>query len=313
MNTESSAYLSFDRAKWCQFRENTPLTLTEDDLVKLRGVNESVSLPEVRDIYLPLSRLLHLYITATQELHRASGAFLGSPEPKVPYIIGVAGSVAVGKSTTSRVLQALLSRWPSHPQVSVVTTDGFIYPTAELESRGLMHRKGFPESYDINRLLAFLRAIKSGEPCVTAPVYSHHLYDIVPDQVIEVRKPDIVIVEGLNILQTGTQKPGPQPQQFVSDFFDFTVFVDAPNDVIRQWYIDRVWTFCQGPFQDPSAYFHFLAKLNHEEAIQFAAKVWREINELNLVENILPFRERAQLILQKRADHSVQQVLLRKL
>lgn len=311
--TDLSAYLQFDRARWEQFREDTPLTLSEEDLARLHGVNQEVSLQEVEEIYLPLSRLLSLYVTATQQLYSASSEFLRSPEPKVPYIIGVAGSVAVGKSTTSRVLQSLLSHWPNHPEVALVTTDGFLFNNEELEKRNLMSRKGFPESYDLPRLLRFLGDIKAGEAHVTAPLYSHHIYDIVPDEVVDVKKPDIVIVEGLNILQSATLSARQQPQVFVSDFFDFTIFVDAEADIIKQWFIDRVWTFCQGPFQKPTAYFHALSKLNHEEAIKFASKVWHEINEINLQENVLPFRDRAQLILRKQADHSVSEVLLRKL
>ncbi len=310
---ESSAYLQFTREQWCRFREDTPLTLTEEDLKKLRGQNEVVSLTEVEEIYLPLSRLLSLYISASQALHEVSGSFLGSPEPKVPYIIGVAGSVAVGKSTTSRILQALLSRWPNHPQVALVTTDGFLYASAELERRGILSRKGFPESYDIQTLLKFLNDIKAGKGHLKAPVYSHHHYDVVEGEYIEVNKPDIVIIEGLNILQTGIQKPGQQPQLFVSDFFDFTVFVDAEVDVIKKWFVDRVLSFWEGAFQEPSAYFHYLTKLNQEEVIKFSERVWREINEVNLFENILPFKKRAQLILTKAEDHSVQKVYLRKL
>ncbi len=265
---------------------------------------------EVEEIYLPLSRLLSLYVTATQSLYQVSSAFLGNPEPKVPYIIGIAGSVAVGKSTTSRILQALLSRWPDHPKVSLVTTDGFLYPLAELEKRDLLSQKGFPESYDIQNLLAFLTAIKSGEGPVYAPVYSHHTYDILPDERIEVDWPDIVIVEGLNILQTG---PIEEAGVFVSDFFDFTIFVDAETSSVKQWFIERVLQFRETAFQDPSAYFHSISKMTEEETMKFSDRVWHEINERNLFENILPFRDRAQLILRKGPSHSVDKVLLRKL
>jgi type I pantothenate kinase len=283
-----------------------PLTLTEEDLGRLHGQNEVMSLQEIEQVYLPLSRLLNLYVSATQSLHRVSGEFLGTPEPKVPYIIGVAGSVAVGKSTTSRVLKALLSRWPNHPNVVVLTTDGFLYSTQELERRDLIHRKGFPESYDTQALMQLLQDVKSGKRHLKAPVSSHQTYDIIPGEFLEIDQPDILIVEGLNILQTGGTT-------FVSDFFDFTVFVDADTHVIEQWYLDRVWAFCEGPFQNPDAYFHYLSKMSHEEVIQFARRVWREVNELNLVENVLPFKERARLILRKGANHQVESVLLRKL
>lgn len=308
-----SAYLHFNRKTWCCYRQNMPLTLTENDLEKLRGVNEAVSLKEVEEIYLPLSRLLSLYVKARQSLHQVAGEFLGSPEPKVPYIIGVAGSVAVGKSTTSRILQALLCRWPDHPDVQIVTTDGFLYPNELLEKYNLMHRKGFPESYDLQKLLRFLRDIKSGKQPLRAPVYSHHSYNIVPNEFITINRPNIVIVEGLNILQTGNYKIGQVPQTFVSDFFDFTIFVDADVDIIRQWYVDRVLAFTKGPFAEPDNYFHFLTKMTQEELIKFAERVWQEINEVNLMENILPFKNRAKLILSKAADHAVEAVYLRKL
>jgi len=305
-----SPYLQFTRKEWCRFRQDAPLTLEESDLEKLRGRDAVVSMSEVDEIYLPLSRLLNFYVTATQSLHQASSHFLGNPEPKVPYIIGVAGSVAVGKSTTSSVLQALLSRWPNHPKVSLVTTDGFLHPLAELQRRELLSRKGFPESYDIHSLLAFLTAIKSGDWPVYAPVYSHHHYDILPDERIEVDRPDIVIVEGLNILQTG---PVEEAGVFVSDFFDFTVFVDAQTNAIQQWFMQRVMRLRDTAFQDPSAYFHSVSKMTDEETMNFSRRVWQEVNERNLYENILPFKNRARLILYKGADHSVERVFLRKL
>lgn len=305
-----SQYLQFSRDQWCHFRQDTPLTLNEADLEKLQGVNEIVSMQEIEEIYLPLSRLLNLYVTATQSLYQASGEFLGTPEPKVPYIIGVAGSVAVGKSTTSRVLQAMLSRWPDHPKVTLVTTDGFLYPLAELEKRDLLSQKGFPESYDLQALLKFLMAIKSGEGPVYAPVYSHHVYDILPDKFVEVDRPDIVIVEGLNILQTGSID---EAGVFVSDFFDFTIFVDAETDNIKRWFVERVLEFRATAFKDPKAYFHSISKMTQEETTKFSERVWREINERNLFENILPFKNRARLILKKGLNHAVQKVLLRKL
>jgi type I pantothenate kinase len=313
MSADKTAYLTFSREEWLNFRSDMPLTLTEADLDALHGQMETASLKEIAEIYLPLSRLLSLYVTAIQSLHAASQNFLGKPEPKVPYIIGVAGSVAIGKSTTSRILQALLSRWPNHPSVSVVTTDGFLYPNSVLEAQGLMQRKGFPESYDLNALLRFLIQIKSGEGRVKAPVYSHKLYDVVPNEFIEVNKPDILIVEGLNILQTCTQKPGQQTPVFVSDFFDFSIFVDAETDILKQWYVNRVVKFSETTFRDPSVYFHYLSKMNPEEVALFAQRVWEDINAVNLAQNILPCRERAQLILKKGFNHAIEQVKLRKL
>ncbi len=313
MSVSQTAYLTFTRQEWLNFRSDTPLTLSEADLDALHGQMEMVLLNEVADIYLPLSRLLSLYVTAMQSLHQASQDFLGKPEPKVPYIIGVAGSVAVGKSTTSRILKALLSRWPNHPRVTVVTTDGFLYPNHILEQQNIMNRKGFPESYDLNALLQFLIEVKSGKNNVKAPIYSHQSYDVIPDDYIVVDKPDILILEGLNILQTSAQKPGQSASIFVSDFFDFSIFVDADVDVIKQWYVDRVVKFSQTTFRDPAVYFHYLSKMNPEAVYQFAERVWQEINEVNLFQNILPCRERAQLILKKGLGHAVEQVKLRKL
>lgn len=313
MSINQTAYLTFSREEWLRFRSDTPLTLTEADLDALHGQIETVSLKEVTDIYLPLSRLLSLYVTAMQSLYRASQQFLGKSEPKVPYIIGVAGSVAIGKSTASRVLKALLSRWPDHPRVTVVTTDGFLYPNQILEQQGLMNRKGFPESYDLNALLQFLVDVKSGKHPVKAPLYSHKFYDVIQNEFISVDQPDILILEGLNILQPGISKLTKQADLFVSDFFDFSIFVDAEIDVIKQWYIERVVKFSQTTFRDPAVYFHYLSKMQPDEVFQFAEKVWHEINEVNLLQNILPCRDRAQLILKKSRDHSVEQVKLRKL
>ncbi|MBK5269140.1 MAG: type I pantothenate kinase [Acidimicrobiia bacterium] len=300
-------FLSFTHDEWASLRANTPMTLDEGDVEKLRGINERISLEEVAIVYLPLSRLLNLYVTASQGLYTVTDTFLGRPAAKVPYIIGVAGSVAVGKSTTSRVLQALLSRWPAHPQVDIVTTDGFLYPNSVLEERGILDRKGFPESYDQRALLDFVAAVKSGHPEVEAPVYSHEAYDIIPGATTMVAQPDIVIVEGLNVLQTG------EGRVVVSDFFDFSVYVDAEEADIRRWYVDRFMTLRETLFRDPESYFHRYSDLSDSAAYEVATTIWDTINGLNLKENILPTRERAHLIVAKDADHSVRQVRLRRI
>jgi type I pantothenate kinase len=306
-----SRFLTFDRDAWARLRDNTPLTLSEPDVEALRGLNEKLSLDEVVQIYLPLSRLLNLHVRAVQALHRASRTFLGNDTEKVPFIIGLAGSVAVGKSTTARVLQALLSRWPSHPSVALVTTDGFLFPNVVLESRGLMHRKGFPESYDRTALVRFLADVKAGYPEVHAPVYSHQRYDIVPGAAQTVRHPDVVIVEGLNVLQV---PPAGQweSQLFASDFFDYSIYVDARESDIRSWYIERFLRLRDTVFQDPQSYFHRYGDLSESEARDTAADIWSRINGVNLRENILPTRMRAHLILQKVADHRVDRVQLRR-
>jgi type I pantothenate kinase len=309
----ATLYLDFTHEEWGRLRADTRLTLSEADLAQLRGLNERVSLDEVVEIYLPLARLLNLYVAATQELYRATSTFLGSDVAKVPYMIGMAGSVAVGKSTIARILQALLARQPHHPKVDLVTTDGFLYANRLLQERGLMHRKGFPESYDVRALIQFVSAVKSGLPQVQAPVYSHLHYDIVPGEFQMVDQPDIVLVEGLNVLQTLTGEAEPRPRVFVSDFFDFTIYVDAAVADIRAWYIERFLTLRDTAFRNPASYFHRYASLSDEAARARASAIWQEINEVNLCENILPTRERADLILEKRPDHLVQRVKLRKL
>jgi type I pantothenate kinase len=308
---ELSPYLRFTAEQWGKLRAATPLTLAEEDLQRLRGINVRLSLDEVAEVFLPLSRLLNLYVGAAQELYRASDTFLGTLPAKVPFVIGIAGSVAVGKSTTARLLQALLDRWPNHPKVDLITTDGFLYPNAVLTERGLMGRKGFPESYDRRRLLQFLHDIKSGAAEVRAPVYSHLVYDIVEDSEVVVRQPDIVIVEGLNVLQTGVADS--EHPVFVSDYFDFSVYVDADVEHIRRWYVERFLTLRETAFQDPRSYFHRYASLTDDEAHRTALEIWSTINERNLYDNILPTRERADLILRKDADHHVSEVRLRRL
>ena len=306
-----SRYMDLNRADWARLRASTPLPLSEAQLRPLGGVTEPVSLDEVTDIYLPLSRLLNLYVGATQKLHAATSTFLGgSAALRIPYVIGIAGSVAVGKSTASRVLKALLSHWPNHPQVDLVTTDGFLLSQRELEDRGLTERKGFPESYDVRRLLRFLAGVKSGLPEVTAPVYSHLAYDVIPGEYQTVRQPDIVIVEGLNVLQTGGRHGRP-PAMFVSDFFDFTIYVDAHEDDIEHWYVERFLTLRATVFQNPSSYFHRYASLPAAEAETIARRIWQTVNLVNLRENVLPTRERAHLVLEKGRDHAVRRVRLR--
>ncbi len=312
MTDENGRYLRFDRDEWADLRAATPLTLRESELAALRGINDRIDLDEVAAVYLPLTRLLNLYVAATQNLHKVSAAFLGTLAPKVPYVIGIAGSVAVGKSTFARILQALLARWPDHPQVDLVTTDGFLHPNRVLEERGIMHRKGFPESYDTRRLLEFLREVKSGSARVTAPVYSHVVYDIVDGEQIEVRQPDILIIEGLNVLQVGAPVAA-ETNEFVSDYFDFSIYIDADEAYIEAWYVERFLTLCDTVFQEPGSFFRHYAHLSRDEAIETAKGIWRSINGKNLVENIRPTRTRASLLVHKGADHRVTDVALRRL
>jgi type I pantothenate kinase len=308
-----SRYQRFTRAEWARLRADTPLTLTEEDLTHLRGLNDRVSLGEVVEIYLPLSRLLNLRIGASQALHGATATFLNTTVAKAPFIIGLAGSVAVGKSTTARIMRALLARWSNHPRVDLVATDGFLHPRHVLEERGIMQRKGFPESYDLRALITFLSEVKAGRAGLAVPVYSHLTYDIVPDQFHVIDQPDVLIVEGLNILQAGNGSARQSQHLFASDFFDFTMYVDAEVGHIRRWYIERFFALRKTSFQDPLSYFHRYADLPDDEAETVAARIWQEINEPNLLENILPTRDRAHLLLEKGPDHSVRHVQLRKL
>lgn len=311
-SADLSPYRVFSREDWAALRADTPLTMSPRELDELRGLITRVNMEEVVAIYLPLTRLLNFYVAAAQELFRATQRFLRDNQHKVPYIIGMAGSVAVGKSTTARVLQALLSRWPNHPSVALVTTDGFLFPNAVLERRGIMHRKGFPESYDRTALVRFLADVKAGYPEVHAPVYSHQRYDIVPGATQTVRQPDVVIVEGLNVLQA-PPAGYTENQLFASDLFDYSIYVDADVSDIEQWYIERFLRLRDTVFQDPQSYFHRYASLNEAEARETAAGIWTRINAVNLRENILPTRVRAHLVLRKGTDHRVERVHLRRI
>jgi len=310
---ELSPYQIFSRSQWAKLRADTPMTLSEQELDELQGLNEQVSMGEVVDIYLPLSRLVNLYVGATQELYRATQQFLGGREHKVPYIIGLAGSVAVGKSTTARILRALLSNWPNHPKVDLVPTDGFLLPNAVLESEGLMERKGFPESYDLPALLRFLSSIKAGKRNVEAPVYSHLYYDVLADKTIKIDQPDVLIIEGLNGLQTGKPPKDGKAIPYVSDFFDFSLYLDADEEKLRTWYIERFLQLRGTAFSNPESYFHRYASLTDDESRLTANRIWETINLANLRENVLPTRQRADLILRKDNNHGISSVALRKL
>ena len=309
MSHVSGRYIVFDRAEWAGLRAATPLTLSETDLDEIRGLNDQVDLEEVTTIYLPVSRLLNLHVAAAYHLHTVSQSFVGSLAPRVPFIIGIAGSVAVGKSTSARLLQALMKRWPDHPRVDLITTDGFLHPNRVLDERGLMHRKGFPESYDVAHLISVLRELKSGVDEVRAPVYSHVVYDIVEGEEIVLRHPDIVIVEGLNVLQIG---PLAASAEFVSDYFDFSLYIDADEADIENWYVTRFLRLRDTVFNDPSSFFRHYAHLDEDEAVDTARQIWRDINGRNLRENIEPTRQRARLVLRKGADHRITSVALQR-
>ena len=306
-------YRVFSREQWARLRDDMPMTLETSEIARLRSMHDRLDLKEVEEIYLPLSRLLSIYVDATRRLYFAQRRFLGIEDRKMPYIIGVAGSVAVGKSTTARVLQALLARWSPRPKVDLITTDGFLFPNAVLERQGLMQKKGFPESYDLPTLLAFLSDIKAGRQRVRAPVYSHLTYDIIPNGWIEIDRPDILIVEGVNVLQTGRLPRDGKAIAVVSDFFDFSVYIDAEEPVLRDWYVQRFLTLRDTAFHDPRSYFHRYSLLSDDEAIATATAIWERTNLANLEDNILPTRPRATLILKKGADHVVEMVALRRL
>lgn len=306
-------YIELDRGSWSRLAASTPLPLTDADVVNLRGLGDPLDLSEVDVVYRPLSALLQQYVAATEHLHTGTARFLGGHYQRTPFVIGVAGSVAVGKSTTARVLRELLARWPDTPRVELITTDGFLYPNAELDRRRLTGRKGFPESYDRRKLLRFISAVKSGSPEVRAPVYSHHTYDIVPGAEVVVRSPDVLIVEGLNVLQPARPRQDGTVGLAISDYFDFSVYVDARSRDIRQWYVSRFLKLKHGAFQDEDSYFHRYSQLDDEEAVTLATEIWDSINFPNLRENVQPSRGRADLVLHKSSDHTIRKVQLRKL
>jgi len=305
-------YLTFTKAEWSKLRDGQPMTLTAADIERLRTLSDPISLEEAEEVYLPLTRLLSYYVEAIQGLHRVSTRFLNAPDHKVPFIIGVAGSVAVGKSTTARILQALLQRWPSSPKVDLVTTDGFLYPNAVLAERGLMEKKGFPESYDRPRFVSFLADIKSGMGNVAVPVYSHLVYDVVSGEEVVIDRPDILIVEGLNILQPGELPRTGNPILFASDFIDFSVYIDADEKDLREWFMERFFRLRETAFRNPTSFFRRFSEMSEDEAGQFGRMVWESINLPNLVDNVLPTRGRADLILKKGPSHFIEEVKLRR-
>ena len=304
-----SPFTEISRSQWAELAKTSTSPLTESEIEKIRGLGDFLDMAEVSDIFLPLSQLLNLYVTQSQQLHESSDTFLNRTNKRIPFIIGVAGSVAVGKSTVSRLLKELLSRWPSTPTVALVTTDGFLHPNAVLEERGIMNRKGFPESYDRLALLKFVADIKSGKEQVSAPLYSHLTYDIVPGEQVIVSSPDVVIVEGLNVLQP----PALGQEVALSDYFDFKIYVDAPTEEIESWYLDRFKALRESAFRDPASYFHRYAEMDATKALDRAKEIWRTINLPNLMENIISTRSRATLVLQKGPKHRVERVLLRKI